>query len=50
MSLIEAYLDAEDAPAAQESADVKSSVTEDVAEQLQGEPTQENTKRTASRM
>ncbi|KAI4680859.1 hypothetical protein J4E81_010043 [Alternaria sp. BMP 2799] len=50
MSLIEAYLDAEGAPAAQESADVKSSVTEDVAEQLQGEPTQESTKRTASRM
>jgi len=50
MSLIEAYLDAEGAPAAQESADVKNSVTEVVAEQLQGEPTQESTKRTASRM
>lgn len=50
MSLIEAYLDAEGAPAAQESADVKSSGADDVAQQLQGELTQESTKRTASRM
>ena len=50
MSLIEAYLDTEGTPAAQESADVESSVSGDVAEQLLGDPTLAGSKRTASRM